>query len=75
MIKLNRDRIVGFLVGYIFAVAATWLGSVIPFLNHWTGALLLLILVFVIIPLSRRYMANRSAKKEQVADVQEKQEA
>lgn len=75
MIKLNRDRIVSFLVGYVFAVAATWLGKVIPFLNHWTGALLLLILVFVIIPLSRRYMVNRQANKQQVTDTPEKQEA
>ena len=58
--KFNRDRTIGFVLGFLVGIASIWLSTVlrIPF---WINAIVLVALIVVGWPLVRSRLANRNA--------------
>ena len=60
--NFSKDRIIGFLWGFLTGVVAIWLTSFLPF-PLWGNVLILLVLGLVAMPLLQSRMRKKSLKK------------
>ena len=61
--NFSRDRIIGFIWGFLTGVVAMWLTSYLPF-PLWGNVLILLVLGLVAVPLVQSRMKKKRIKEE-----------